>query len=1054
MPQKPFPIVGIGASAGGVNALEGFFKGLPPDSGMAFVVVTHLNPERESYLHDIIGRYTPMQVVVAADGTRVEPNRVYVLPADAILSIEAGRLQIKKQNRGRPERKPVDIFLSSLAKDLGEYAVSVVLSGGDGDGTLGTKAVKERGGLTFAQIRDGYGPDQPSMPQSAISTGLIDFELPVGEMGLKLHEIAGSFDMQLEDMVASSEKKGEAALEDAKDEIYALLRDQIGHDFSGYKTKTFLRRVSRRMQIVHLNTIEGYVEKLRDDPAEANALFRDLLIKVTNFFRDAPAFEKLRELVIPKLFEGRGADDTVRVWVPGCATGEEVFSLAMLMREYMDELTATPRVQIFATDIDETALGVARAARYPEALLDTVSDERRKRFFIPDGGSYILCKEIRDLCIFSPHSVIRDPPFSRIDLVSCRNLLIYFGPKVQNQVIPIFHYSLRPGGYLFLGTSENVSQFSELFSPLDKKSRIFRSRDNGTQNARLPLLLGDPRLAGRNAAFKPGSSRAPGIGMRSSVETQVLARFAPAHVVANREGEIVHYSGRTGKYLEVPGGLPNRQIMAMARKGLRLDLRAAFREAVEKNDTVTRERIAVEADDGRVQMVALTVEPVWNANGAEPLFLILFIDQGPPLSREAALTNLEAPSEGDLAYVESELRDTRDRLQSMMEEYETALEELKSSNEELVSFNEEMQSTNEELEASKEEQQSLNEEMQTVNSELASKVEALDEAHNDLQNVFDSTQIATVFLDKALVLRTFTPAVTKIFNIQPSDRGRPITHFSSKLHLPALESDIRWVFSSGQIKERKIAGSNDHAHYLLRVIPYMSAEEKVEGVLLTFVDISNLTEAENQRVLIAELHHRTRNLIAVIQSIANQTVETSESLGSFKRHFNDRLAALARVQGLISTSRPESLSIGALVRLELEALNAPGDGKKAIAEGPEILLPEGIVRTLALALHELATNAAKHGALAVETGSLYITWTEVFVEDERRLELQWVETGVVIPPDKQNATHRGFGRKLIERALPYQLRARTHYELGSDGVRCSISLPLPAQGAGEGVPDV
>ena len=457
---------------------------------MAFIIVTHLSPERESLLHEVIGRYTSMDVVVAADETEVKPDCVYVLPADAILSIDGGSLKIEKQNRTRPERKPIDIFLSALAKDQGEYAVSVVLSGGDSDGTLGTKAIKERGGLTLAQIADGHGPAQPDMPRSAISTGLIDYALPVSEMGPKLYEFARSFGM-LNDLAAiASETDGETSLREARDEIYAIIRNQIGHDFSGYKTKTFLRRVRRRMQVTQLSTIEAYVEKLRQDPKEVNALFRDLLINVTNFFRDAAAFEQLKQAVVPKLFEGRGADETVRIWVPGCATGEEVFSIAMLMREHMDGLTAIPRVQIFATDIDEAALGVARAARYPEALLDSVSQERRRRFFIADGGSFVLTKDVRDLCIFSPHSIIRDPPFSRIDLVSCRNLLIYFGPEVQNQVVPIFHYCLRPGGYLFLGTSENVSQFDELFAPLDKKHRIFRSRENGSRTVRLPHLLG------------------------------------------------------------------------------------------------------------------------------------------------------------------------------------------------------------------------------------------------------------------------------------------------------------------------------------------------------------------------------------------------------------------------------------------------------------------------------------------------------------------------------------------------------------------------------------
>jgi len=1011
---------------------------------MAFVIVTHLSPDRESHLHEVVSRYTSLDVVIATDGTAVKPDCVYVLPADAILSIHGGRLKIEKQNRTRLERKPIDIFLSALAKDQGEYAVSVVLSGGDSDGTLGTKAIKERGGLTLAQIADGHGPAQPDMPRSAISTGLIDYALPASEMGTKLYEFARSFGM-LDDLVAiASEMDGETSLRHARDEIYAIIRNQIGHDFSGYKPKTFLRRVRRRMQVTQILTVEAYLEKLRQDPKEINALFRDLLISVTNFFRDAAAFEQLKQAVVPKLFEGRGADETVRIWVPGCATGEEVFSIAILMREYMDGLTAIPRVQIFATDIDEVALGAARSGRYPEALLESVSQERRQRFFIADGGSFVLTKDIRDLCIFSPHSIIRDPPFSRIDMVSCRNLLIYFGPEVQNQVIPIFHYCLRPGGYLFLGTSENVSQFDDLFAPLDKKHRIFRSRESGARTVRLPHLL-DFKPMQRGDLPRP-SLRSSSMALRNTIEAQVLERFAPAHVVVNREGEIIHYSGKTGKYLEAPIGAPNRQLPAMARKGLRHDLRIAFREAVHLNDRIIRERIPVDGDDGRVQMVTLTIEPVWHAPDGDPLYLVLFSDDGLALSPAEAATSLERRIDADAVHLERELRDTRDRLQSMMEEYETALEELKSSNEEHVSVNEELQSTNEELEASKEEMQSLNEEMHTINAELAVKVEALDLANNDLQNLFESTRVATIFLDNTLVIRSFTPAASDIFNILYTDRGRPITDLSSKLELPELEADISAVFRDGTMQERQIIHSEDGSHYLLRLIPYRSAEQRTDGVILTFIDVTTLTEAEeNQRVLIAELQHRTRNLLAVIQGIANQTIATSQSLSEFKPRFTDRLAALSRVQGLLSMSRSGDLTIGKLVHLELEALNASHDGKIIVAEGPEIILPENLIRTLALALHELATNAAKYGALANEDGSLHVTWAEVVNGAGRWLKIQWTEAGVAISRSARNAAPKGFGRTLIERALPFQLRAKTEYELSEDGVRCSIEIPLPRQ---------
>ncbi len=899
---QDFPIVGIGASAGGIEALEGFFAGLQSTPGLAFVIVTHLSPERESLLHEVVRRYTNMPVFIAADGMEVEKDQVYVLPADAVLGIEKRRLQVRK-SKGYRERKPIDIFFSALAVDRGDLAYGVILSGGDGDGTLGIKAIKERGGLTFAQIKDGFGPQHPDMPDSAISTGLIDFAIPVQDMGAKLVEFARNLDA-LDGAADQPEGTPARSIREAVPEICSFLRNQIGHDFSGYKTKTFTRRVARRMQVTQLKTVEAYIERLRQEPKETATLFRDLLINVTSFFRDADAFEALATLVVPKLFEGRGAEDFVRVWVPGCSTGEEVFSIGMLLREQLDTLTAIPRVQIFATDIDERALGVARAARYPAQLLDSVSPERRRRFFIADGGSYVVSKDVRELCVFSPHSVIRDPPFSRIDLVSCRNLLIYFGTEVQNQVIPTLHYALRPDGYLFLGSAENISQFAELFVPVEKRHRIFRRRSDIAPGLRLPVMV-SARWAVH--AGKPSAQRLPltGATLRQAVDDQVLERFAPPHVVVDRDGDVVYYSSRTGKYFEAPAGAPTRQLLLMARKGLRLDLQTVFRKAVETGKRITHESVAVESDGG-VQLIDLTIEPLSGFGNNGPLYLVLFADRGPITTREEALNRARAAEDGSEFHMERELRETRDRLQSTIEEYETALEELKSSNEELVSVNEEMQSTNEELEASKEELQSVNEELHTLNAELSGKVEALDRANGDLQNLFESTDVATVFLDKDLVIRSFTPAVAKIFNILPSDRGRPITDLSSRISLTGFGMNISRVFTGHAPIEQHIE-SEDHAtHYLVRLAPYRDGKQKTEGVVVTFVDVTTLTQAEaRQRVLIAELQHRTRNLLAIVQSIAQQTLGKGRSLESF----TTRLAALGRVQALVGGTMDDQIDL-------------------------------------------------------------------------------------------------------------------------------------------------
>ena len=561
----------------------------------------------------------------------------------------------------------------------------------------------------------------------------------------------------------------------------------------------------------------------------------------------------------------------MRVWVPGCATGEEVFSLAMLLREHMDRLTALPRVQIFATDIDERALAVARAARYPGALLDSVSRGAaravlRRRTAAATSSS----KEVRDLCIFSPHSVIRDPPFSRIDLVSCRNLLIYFGLDVQDQVIPMFHYALRPDGYLFLGTSENIGPFGDLFAPVEKKHRIFRRRSDGDVECRgcrwRSAACGwDMRPADAGAGRLPVASLC---GRRS--RAQVLDRFAPPYVVVNREGEVGYFSARTGKYLEAAHGAPTRQILAMARKGLRLDLRTALREAVETGRAVTRAGVAVEGEDGRVQTITLTVEPLRERDGGEPLYLVLFADQGPTLSREEAANPAAARPDDSALHLERELRETRERLQSMIEEYETALEELKSSNEELVSVNEELQSTNEELEASKEELQSVNEELHTVNAELHGKIEALDRANGDLQNLFESTDIATdIPRPEAGRSAASRRRSRKVFNILPGDRGRPITDLSSRVQPADLRARHRR--GPGRRTDRSSAARGQamaRPHYLVRLAPYRNADRQSRGRGGRPSSTSpRLTRAEaRQQVLIAELQHRTRNLLAVVAS--------------------------------------------------------------------------------------------------------------------------------------------------------------------------------------------
>ena len=902
-PSAPFPIVGVGASAGGLRALENFFQAMPPSPGMAFVIITHLAPDRKSLLDEILARHTSLKVEVARDGQLVEKDNVYILPPGAILTIADGRLRLEPTDAADHQRKPIDIFFSSLARDRGEYAVGVVLSGSGADGVLGVKAIKEHGGVTMAQASDASGPGFSGMPDSAIASGLVDFAIPVDAMASKLIENMRSFDA-FEALVGEPRGDGEGPAADAREAICENLLGHTGHDFSGYKTRAFMRRVQRRMQARQCEAVEDYVAYLRENPDEAGLLFRDLLINVTSFFRDKDAFAALEETVIPRLFEKKGPADWVRVWAPGCATGEEAFSIAILLREHMAKLRVAPRVTIFATEIDEAALNTARAGRYPEAMMEGVSRERRQRFFRVDAGGYIVAKEVRDLCVFSAHDILRDPPFSRMDLICCRNLLIYFNARAQGQMFPVFHYALRTRGFLFLGMSESIGRFTDLFAPLDKKHCLFQARDAGAPT-RMPLIANkwSPASLGIHPPRADGARS--GSGLRQSVESRVMDEFAPPHVVVNDEGDIVYFSARTGKWLEASPGAPTHQLLAMARKGLRLELRGALREAMESRGAVTRPNLQVEVEEGGVEPISLIVEPLPDSIGDRRLFLVLFDEQGRAANAEAAAAAKQpggAKSDGradDAAAVEGELRDTRDRLQSTIEEYETTLEELKSANEELVSLNEEMQSSNEELESSKEELQSLNEELQTVNHELSYKIEELDRANSDLRNVFVSTQIATIFLDRNLVIRSFTPSAPDLFNIIPTDAGRPLTDLSTPLDYPDLQADIRAVLETGKPLERRVRKTRpEPLHYIARLTPYHDTDGAIGGVVATFIDITGLVRSEEY---VRELHiDRLNSMAQMATGLAHELNQPLSATATY-------LKAIRRLLKISPELRPVSV---------------------------------------------------------------------------------------------------------------------------------------------------
>lgn len=1017
-----FPIVGIGASAGGIEALETFFAAMPAENGMAFVVVMHLDPRHESWLADILGRRTTMPVAAARSGDAVEPQRVYVLPPGMTITIEQGRLKLTERRTNHP--MPIDIFFGSLAEDRGENAVGIVLSGGGSDGTLGIKAIKEHGGLTIAQGSDQTEPRFKDMPESAAATGLVDLMVPVEHMPERLLNYFRSGNEIEKERIAAATRA-----------IYQTLRNRLGHDFSEYKDKTFGRRVQRRMQVLQLTNIDAYVERLQKDGDEAVLLFRDLLIGVTSFFRDRDAFQALERHAIPAIFEGPGADQQVRVWVPGCSTGEEVYSVAILLCEHMKGFPSAPKVQIFGTDIDERALAIARSGEYPANLMTGVSPDRLSRFFLREGKTYRLTKEVRDMCIFSPHSVLRDPPFSRLDLISCRNLMIYLKADLQAQIIRIFHYALRADGLLFLGLSETTMRHGDLFAPIDKQHRLYRRRDLVTPRA--DLL---PQFAPSGRGRAPRSPPEPGPlkpDILRSAKAIVTDRFAPAHVVVNEEGEVLHYSIRTGRYLEPASGPPSRDLMAMARQGLRLDLRAALRKAIETRQSVTHDRVAVEINGGGVQVVSLTVQPI--TEGDETVFLIVFTDVGPIRPRDEAGGGQPPVAEDSAAQqLERELQEIKQRLQGSIEELETSNEELKSSTEEMRSVNEELQSTNEELESQKEETLSVNEELHTVNMELQRKVEELDHSNSDLRNLFESTKVAMVFLDRNLVIRSFTPVATEIFSLIPTDRGRSLADIVNRLDDRDLAHDIRAVLADEQPLECRVSVNRQAAHYLMRLLPYRATGGEIEGVLVTFTNVDSVVASEeHHRMLAAELSHRIKNTLAVVASIATQTGAHAVSIEEFLERFLGRIHGLAGTHELLSQTEWKDARLRDLFEREL-APYAEVDGTRIAVSGPPIWLKPRAALTFGMAIHELATNSMKYGALSIPQGRIEVSW-ELQHRSEGRLVLHWVERN---GPPVAASMKRGFGTEFIERATRFELEGDATIAFEKGGLHCTIIVPI------------
>jgi chemotaxis methyl-accepting protein methylase/PAS domain-containing protein len=850
--QKPLPflIVGIGASAGGLEALEQFLGHVPEKSGIAFVIIQHLDPTHKGIMPELLQRATPLKVLQVRDRMRVKPDCVYVIPPNKDMSILHGGLYLFEPKTPRGLRLPIDFFLRSLAEDQHERSIGVILSGMGSDGTMGLRAIKEKGGISLAQ--DPLSAKFDSMPRSAIDAGLADLVAPAEELPGKIIDYINHIitisrpDIPLEEKEISSLEK-----------VLILLRGRTGQDFSLYKKSTVYRRIERRMGIHQIGRIAHYVRYLQENPQELDLLFKELLIGVTSFFRDPAAWEQLKKEVIPALLADSSNGGTIRAWSVGCSTGEEAYSLAIIFREALEQ--AKPKgatLQIFATDLDRDAIDRARQGSYPANIAQDVSPERLSRFFTKEENGYRIGKDIREVVTFATQNLIMDPPFTKLDILICRNLLIYLAPELQKRILPLFHYSMKPGGVLFLGSAETTGAFTDLFSPLNIKARLFSRRESLL--AMEPVTFPASFIPSHPGVPKEATMQKPAANLQSLADQLLLQHFSPPAVLVNGKGDILYISGRTGKYLEPAAGKANWNIFAMAREGLRFDLGSAFQKASRQKETVKVKGAKV-GTNGGVQSVDIIVQPIEEPEALRGMVMIVFTDVAPPRKKSTVRSKTGVAGEARIIELEEELGHCREELQTTREEMQSSQEELKSSNEELQSTNEELQSTNEELTTSREEMQSLNEELQTVNAEQQSKMDELARTNNDMRNLLNSTEIVTVFLDSELHVRRFTTGANKLFKLIPGDVGRPLSDIVSDLTYPGMAEEAREVLRTLVFSEKQVT-TNDSRWFSVRIMPYRTVDDVIGGVVITFTDITETKKMETElREEIANLKKLVKN---------------------------------------------------------------------------------------------------------------------------------------------------------------------------------------------------
>ncbi|WP_240328357.1 CheR family methyltransferase [Salinibacter ruber] len=933
--ERDCPVVGIGASAGGVEALRRFFRNLPGETGMAFVVVLHLSPDHESNLTDILQHETDLPVQVATDECPLEADHIYVIPPRHEMRVEESTIRLSDRSADhRPDT--IDALLGSLAKAYKRQAIGIILSGTGADGTLGLRSIKSHGGI--AMVQQPGDAEHEEMPRGALDTGVIDLVAPADELAERLiayHENART--IQLPESEEALPPDEQTTLQ----KIFAELEGRTGQDFSHYKRSTVLRRLERRLQVTDAETLGAYLQVLNDQPGEARALYKELLISVTRFFRTPEAFETLEDSVIPSLFENKAPDDEVRVWVAGCATGEEAYSLAILLHEYARTLEAPPSIQVFATDVDTEGLATARAGVYPPTIAADVPAPRLDRFFQQEDDQYRVTPSLRNSVVFAEHNLIEDPPFSNLDLVCCRNLLIYLDQTLQEYVFRLFHYALNDDGFLFLGPSEAIGPAQSFFAMVDETRSILKVKSPASDDDR-PVPLFPPSDTSLPDPTPQAPTRTPSDDMETVHRRLLMDQVASLLVDENRE--IVHLTGRAGRFLQHNPGTPTHNLLEKVHPLLRLELRGALYQAFQKGEATERTVPFPDAGDGP-EHVRVRVQPLDDAEGGQRLAQVCFEEADAPgrgvdEDGEATVSSKE-PTERERD-LESELQDVKEQLQITSEEHETVTEEMETANEELMSMNEELQAKNEELQTSKEQLQSVNEELTTTNQQLNAKVEALDQAKNDLQNLMEATQVGTLFLDRDLEIRRYTSSMTDIFGLRSVDEGRPITDFTPKIAYDALVADAERVLEEQASIEREVEGPG-RTWYLMRLRPYRTVSGEVEGVVMTFVDITAQKHA-------AETLRAERDLVSALIDTAGALIVVLGEDGSIVR-FNtacERLTGYdaAEAEGtdlrdlLVApddreavTSRLDALADGTTDRADLEMRWAPAEGEPRLIKG-------------------------------------------------------------------------------------------------------------------------